>query len=687
MTPDREIAGPANPNPINLTSDADTNALLVDIGFNDIKLDTGVIDSAANVDLVDPHSDIKVTRRVRFDTEVRYEPPKCLSSNTADSIEQHSDNGTDVVATDESSTESSIDDSVDSTSTNPIETESDNDSHAHVRNEGVVGMTGDQYTTGSSSTSKESSELDMDNGAMGFNSRDLIHWFAHADLGPRFKRKPRLPVGSVPFIPVDIIEYIQSIPETEATSVAAMPPDIVEDTQATPKPEAEGVASIPPDSTEDNKSDSGAEAGSVASTPRDAVNVTKSSSKSDTTKSGSVPSNTVNGWSFAFAAGLYTRLAAIKLHETGWEWSSGTYLPQWFLAAPGQLQTVAHETKMIRKGVTIMGWLGCGLYLLYRRDSTDLLGEETTELTAYHEPSGSHRVLRMNLLAWNDVGFYAMASMENHEALATGHHSGYVAVWDLRKGYTQYSLRGIRDTVSCIVTEKNLIVAGSFDGNICVWDLINRTNSDASLTLKGHTGTVMCLKLHGKYLVSGGSDREARVWDLETGECNHVLGGHAKAVRFICMNEQAIVTAGADDIHYTESEIHIWLKNSEEFAAGRCNFKRSGSELLNHLHLVGNYLIAAGNGGSVVEWDVTRGKKLLLNRQDTDGVVAMATSGKFVLVGKKSGVLYLLDRGAMHLFCLLDVASEIFQVGILDDSRVIAAYKHDGHAYLTIWHV
>ena len=271
---------------------------------------------------------------------------------------------------------------------------------------------------------------------------------------------------------------------------------------------------------------------------------------------------------------------------------------------------------------------------------------------------------------------------------------------------TIYSLRGIRDTVSCIVTDNNLIAAGSFDGSICVWDITKRTSSDASLTLEGHTGTVTCLKLHGKYLVSGGSDREARVWDLETGECNHVLGGHAKAVRFLCMNEQAIVTAVADDIHYAESEIHIWLTNSEEFAAGyvefgnliisrwrtnnnnsRCSFKRSGSELVNHLHLVGNYLIAAGNGGSIVEWDVTRGKKLVLNRQDSDGVVAMATSEKFVLMGKKSGVLYLLDRVAMHLTCLLDVASEIFQVGILDESRVIAAYKYDGHAYLTIWHV
>jgi F-box and WD-40 domain protein CDC4 len=89
---------------------------------------------------------------------------------------------------------------------------------------------------------------------------------------------------------------------------------------------------------------------------------------------------------------------------------------------------------MIKKGITIMGWVGCGLYLLYRRDSTDLLGEETTELTAYHEPSGSHRVLRMNLLAWNDVAFYAMASLEYHEALVTGHHSGYVAIWDVRRG-------------------------------------------------------------------------------------------------------------------------------------------------------------------------------------------------------------------------------------------------------------
>jgi hypothetical protein len=118
-----------------------------------------------------------------------------------------------------------------------------------------------------------------------------------------------------------------------------------------------------------------------------------------------------------------------------------------------------------------------------------------------------------------------------------------------------------------------------------------------------------------------------------------------------------------------------------------CNFKHTASGLVNHLHLVGNYLIAGGKGGSVWEWDVTWGGMRLLSRHDSNEVVAMATSGKSVLVGKKSGVLYLLDRVAMHLVCLLDVPSEIYQVGILDESRVIAAYKLDGHSYLTIWHV
>ncbi|CAG8890194.1 unnamed protein product [Penicillium egyptiacum] len=553
MRPDCDITGPANPNHINLSSDAGTNALLVDIRFDGMKSDTGVIDFAANVNLIDPYSDINVTRGPRMDPEVRCDPPRCILSYDVDMIKFHSDNG-------------------------------------------AAGLTAD----------------------------------------------------------------VVAIDES----------------------------SIPHDNIEATQSNSGAEAGAVASIPRDAVNVTKASSKSKTTSVGSVPPNTVNSWSFALAAGLCSRLAAIKLQQTGWEWSSGTSnLPQWFLAAPGQPWIVAKETKMIKKGVTIMGWLRCGLYLFFRTDSRDLLGGEITDLTAYHEPNGSHRIMRMDFAAWNDLSFYAMASLEDHEALVTGHHLGYLAVWDVRRGHIIYSLRGLHYTVSCIVAEKDIIVAGSFDGTICVWDITRSNNLHALQTLKGHAGAVLCLKLHDKYLVSGGEDRDARVWDIETGECKHVLQGHEKAVRFVCMSEHAIVTAGTDDIHYSKSEILIWLKNTEEFTAGRCNFGSRGSELVNHLHLVGNDLIAAGDYGSVVKWDVTSGQRLVLYRQDFDGVVALATSEKFVMVGKKAGDLYLLDQVTMHRVRLMDFASEIWKVGILDGSRVIAAYKQDGHAYLTIWHV
>ena len=129
-------------------------------------------------------------------------------------------------------------------------------------------------------------------------------------------------------------------------------------------------------------------------------------------------------------------------------------------------------------------------------------------------------------------------------------------------------LHGLTDTISCIEVKKNIIVAGSCDGTICVWDLTKDTDNNALLTLKGHTGAVLCLKLHDNYLVSGGDDREARVWNIENGQCKHVLRGHEKGVRFVCMNDHAIVTASADTSNGGKSEIQVWLPGTGRFVAG-----------------------------------------------------------------------------------------------------------------------
>jgi serine/threonine protein kinase len=109
------------------------------------------------------------TGGAQIDPEVRCDPPECLSSKDADLIEVHSDNGAaDLAAYFVANDESSIVDGatgdspaqVDSTngfarssSTDLVEPQSDNNSHAHV-NESCVGMTGDWYTTESNKRRK-----------------------------------------------------------------------------------------------------------------------------------------------------------------------------------------------------------------------------------------------------------------------------------------------------------------------------------------------------------------------------------------------------------------------------------------------------------------------------------------------------------------------------------------------------
>lgn len=48
--------------------------------------------------------------------------------------------------------------------------------------------------------------------------------------------------------------------------------------------------------------------------------------------------------------------------------------------------------------------------------------------------------------------------------------------------------------------------------------------------LTGHTGSVLCLQYDDKVIISGSSDSTVRVWDVETGEMTNTLIHHCEAV-------------------------------------------------------------------------------------------------------------------------------------------------------------
>ncbi len=48
--------------------------------------------------------------------------------------------------------------------------------------------------------------------------------------------------------------------------------------------------------------------------------------------------------------------------------------------------------------------------------------------------------------------------------------------------------------------------------------------------LTGHTGSVLCLQYDEKVIISGSSDSTVRVWDVKTGEMVNTLIHHCEAV-------------------------------------------------------------------------------------------------------------------------------------------------------------
>lgn len=72
------------------------------------------------------------------------------------------------------------------------------------------------------------------------------------------------------------------------------------------------------------------------------------------------------------------------------------------------------------------------------------------------------------------------------------------------------------------------IITSSDDPIIDIYDTLN---GELKMRLKGHDGGVWALQYIGNVLVSGSTDRTVRVWDLETGNCTHVFYGHTSTVR------------------------------------------------------------------------------------------------------------------------------------------------------------
>eukprot|EP00357_Protocruzia_adherens_P031747 CAMPEP_0115008104 /NCGR_PEP_ID=MMETSP0216-20121206/21674_1 /TAXON_ID=223996 /ORGANISM="Protocruzia adherens, Strain Boccale" /LENGTH=1245 /DNA_ID=CAMNT_0002375369 /DNA_START=220 /DNA_END=3957 /DNA_ORIENTATION=- len=124
-----------------------------------------------------------------------------------------------------------------------------------------------------------------------------------------------------------------------------------------------------------------------------------------------------------------------------------------------------------------------------------------------------------------------------------------VKLWNWKEGTEIRTYdKGHADCIRrCIFSEDGTkIISAGQDARIVVWD---KYNASIIYKLEGHTTYVLSLASKGSILVSGSTDKTIRVWDLEEGEQKRVLHFHSKnveSVEFVTGSNDKVISASLD---------------------------------------------------------------------------------------------------------------------------------------------
>lgn len=90
--------------------------------------------------------------------------------------------------------------------------------------------------------------------------------------------------------------------------------------------------------------------------------------------------------------------------------------------------------------------------------------------------------------------------------------------------FLKYKLVEHEHSVRDLAIHGNILVSGSYDNNVIVWNL--ETGKKVHV-LKGHTMKVYCVAIDPKrrHCISGSLDASVRIWGIDDGECKFVLQG------------------------------------------------------------------------------------------------------------------------------------------------------------------
>lgn len=157
---------------------------------------------------------------------------------------------------------------------------------------------------------------------------------------------------------------------------------------------------------------------------------------------------------------------------------------------------------------------------------------------------------------------------------------------------TVQTFRGHTNGVMCVQFDENVIVSGSYDSTVKIWDI--ETGKEVR-TLTGHTLGVRSLKFDDSKLMTASLDKTVKIWSMETGQHLRTLTGHTDGV--LCVDfDKHVVASGSKD-----HTIRVW-----NFSTKAVTALRGHSEWVNcvKLDLASRTLLSASDDCTIRLWDL-----------------------------------------------------------------------------------
>lgn len=240
--------------------------------------------------------------------------------------------------------------------------------------------------------------------------------------------------------------------------------------------------------------------------------------------------------------------------------------------------------------------------------------------------------------------------------------------------------------------QDHFIVTGSRDNTLHVWrlppplseeergedeggilDFRPEENPYLVCVLQGHTASVRSVTGHGNIIISGSYDHTVRVWDLQTQRERFVLRGHTDRIYSTVydVKRQRCISASMD------STIRIW-----DLITGKCiKVLNDHTSLVGLLGLTKDYMISAAADGTLRGWNPYNFNNEFTFHHDNHTAITTFDSNSNILVSGSEGQfnVYDLRQGGklIRSKTLLNDAGQIWSAKFRLDKCIVAVEKNN----------